>query len=171
VSEEPKTTVSDYIKALFTMADNMEQPCEQAERQRVLVAANELKAAWERERVEIAVRAATDAVHLTNKKWMRDCANVAKLREALEVVLDECCHHLCAIPDQLAEGGQTCDWCCVMPGRCEAIDKAKAALAAPVRNCDLYATWEDAVMAWNHRLMNFGKWLFAKADETEGGQP
>ena len=171
MSEEPKTTVSDYIKALFTMADNMEQPCEQDERQRVLVAANELKAAWERERVEIAVRAATDAVHLTNKKWMRDCANVAKLREALEVVLDECCHHLCAIPDQLAEGGQTCDWRCVMPGRCEAIDKAKSALAAPVRNCDLYATWEDAVMAWNHRLMNFGKWLFAKADEAEGGQP
>lgn len=48
MSEEPKTTVSDYIKALFAMADNMEQPCEQDERQRVLVAANELKAAWER---------------------------------------------------------------------------------------------------------------------------
>lgn len=160
MSEEPKTTVSDYIKALFTMADNMEQPCEQDERQRVLVAANELKAAWERERVEIAVRAATDAVHLTDKKWMRDCGNIAKMREVLEKV-----HGYLGklIRDGLVEDA---------PEASDLADDVWDALHAfPVRNCDLYATWEDAVMAWNHRLMNFGKWLFAKADEAEGGHP
>lgn len=125
MSEEPKTTVSDYIKALFTLADNMEQPCEQDERQRVLVAANELKAAWERERVEIAVRAATDAVHLTDEKWIRNCANVAKLREALEKV-----HGYLGklIRDGLVEDA---------PEASDLADDVWDALhAAPVRNCD-----------------------------------
>lgn len=134
MSEEPKTTVSDYIKALFTMADNMEQPCEQDERQRVLVAANKLKAAWERERVEIAARAATDAVNLTNKKWMRDCANVAKLREALKTMV-------CLF--EYAQKAGALRWLIDEYKACRVLDLAQAALAVPPRNCDVWTAKEQ----------------------------
>lgn len=86
MSIETKTTVSDYINAMFKMADNMEQPCEQDERRKVLAAANELKEAWERERAEIAAKAAAEAVMLTNEKWKRDGGNAVMLRMAMESV-------------------------------------------------------------------------------------
>lgn len=145
MSVETKTTVSDYINAMFKMADNMEQPCEQDERRKALVAANELKAAWERERAEIAARAATDAVNLTNKKWMRDCANVAKLQEALEKV-----HGYLGklIRDGLVEDA---------PEASDLADDVWDALhAAPVRNCD--------VGGFAEQQKRFVKWCYQHPD-------
>lgn len=62
-----------------------------------------------------------------------------------------------------------------------ALDKAKAALAAPPRNCERFQTKEDAAMAFNKErsvfipqsiLWQLGEWLdwlFAPATEKEGG--
>ena len=79
-----------------------------------------------RERAEAATKAATDAINLTEEKWRRQCSNVAKLREALS---------------------KFCDYSAVVLNtgtfnrvHLEALlNMAKAALAAPARNCDVLA--------------------------------
>ena len=51
-----------------------------------------------------------------------------------------------------------------------AVDKAKAALAAPPRNCDKYATYDAAKCAWYKEPIAtlFSRWLFAPATERKG---
>lgn len=137
MSVETKTTVSDYINAMFKMADNMEQPCEQDERRKVLAAANELKEAWERERAEIAAKAAAEAVMLTNEKWKRDGGNAVMLRMALEKLH---MHFMCDVT--LLNGRFTPLFAII-----------NHALASPPRNCDVGSVDEQkARMAdWCHR--------------------
>lgn len=112
--------------------------------------------------------------------------NAAKMREALERVLDECCG-LCDVPNQMTESGHTCSWRNRWSGcQSKAIDKALAALAAPPRNCDRYATPYDAVIAFAEYLRklrgldenycipiyaevrDFANWFLGTA---EGGEP
>lgn len=43
-----------------------------------------------------------------------------------------------------------------------------AAFSAPPRNCDIYATYEDALIAWRHEPPNgqtFHEWMFSTAKE------
>lgn len=56
----------------------------------------------------------------------------------------------------------------------EAIDKCRASLSAPARNCDRYATWDKAWDAFSESYFgptdpgepeyHFGVWLFAKEE-------
>ena len=98
--------------------------------------------------------------------------NNSKLREALEAII---CGY---------ENADLCDmnygeWChdpatvCVNVPLCKAIHEARAALAAPARNCDRYSTADAARAAWIglnigvlKRYTDFEEWLFANA---EGG--
>lgn len=178
MSVETKTTVSDYINAMFKMADNMEQPCEQDERRKVLAAANELKEAWERERAEIAAKAAAEAVMLTNEKWKRDGGNAVMLRMAMENVatgLKEVVGHLSDLeteasvalehaPDHVENAAalrNALELCLAWYNEETAegvnvddvAEKARNALASPPRNCDVGTVEEQkARMAdWCHR--------------------
>ena len=90
--------------------------------------------------------------------------NAAKLREALVGLIDGICFH-CDMSED----------CKGAP--CEKMQKAKAALAAPPRNCDRYATFNDAITAladkrgwhdgkWNsERYCILAQWLFGPANE------
>jgi len=67
----------------------------------------------------------------------RELGDAAALREALEAMLDECCN-LCDVPNQMTESGHACNWRDRWSGcQSKAIDKARAALATPPRNCDV----------------------------------
>lgn len=51
----------------------------------------------------------------------------------------------------------------------EVLRKAKSALSAPLKNCDLYNTKDEAKMAWARQMyrdrttdLKYGDWLFAK---------
>jgi len=108
--------------------------------------------------------------------YKRELGNVQKMREALEYVL------LCDATDETAmEDGLTdADRIAEYADHIEECQKkAKAALAAPPRNCDRFNTWEEANKAFAkenaHRIgfMNLYtdvlKWLYASATEKEGG--
>ena len=115
---------------------------------------------------------------------MMQFGNAAKMREALEF----CVKGMCGFCRMDAEArGMTTE--CV--NGCEALRKAKAALAAPPRNCDKYATADEALKAQEQMFndSNFANgecklgcpecdnprvgckiaWLFAPATEQEGG--
>jgi len=125
----------------------------------------------------------------------RELGNAAALREALEAMLDECCN-LCDVPNQMTESGHACNWRDRWSGcQSKAIDKARAAIAAPPRNCDRLRTAEEAENAFvefcarasGGKVPNWRcpitcghmdpsdwvtcciKWLFAPATEREGG--
>lgn len=109
----------------------------------------------------------------------RERGDSAKLREACEALVSDI-------------GGYSTDgleviWCRISG---ETIRKARAALAAPPRNCDRYATVDEAmddfadealIEEWNAlkagkdrdmlavELFVFTKWLFALSTEQEGG--
>lgn len=92
------------------------------------------------------------------------------LRKALEF----CVKGMCGFCRMDAEArGMTTE--CV--NGCEALRKAKAALAAPPRNCDRFTSAEEAFHAWNNTVDTPGggayvglmDWLFAPATEKEGG--
>lgn len=100
--------------------------------------------------------------------------DAAKLREALEF----CVKGMCGFCRMDAEArGMTTE--CV--NGCEALRKAKAALAAPPRNCDIHTDFNDAIMTlankrnwhdgkWNsERYCILASWLLAPATEKEGG--
>lgn len=103
--------------------------------------------------------------------------NAAAMHMALEAMLDECCN-LCDVPNQMSESGQVCNWRNRWSGcQCKAIDKARAALVAPPRNCDRFANTAQALGAypdgppigddWDDAdWMIFLDWLFTPA---EGG--
>ena len=173
MSNEVQKTVSDCIGALFTMADSLKQPHEQPEREKVLEVANRLKAAWERERAEIAAKAATEAVNLTNEKWKRDGGNAVMLRMAMESVttqLKEVAGHLSDIeieasvaldfaPDHVENAAalrNALELCLAWHNEETAAgvtvddvaEKVQKALATPARNCDRFKDVEQALAAY-----------------------
>ena len=107
----------------------------------------------------------------------RESGNCAELRNALNLCVDE----MCARCRDLAKArGDT------MPclSGCEPVRKAKAALAAPPRNCDLARDWIRDLYAhfqppasikremppeWVDSVMAFCRWLLSPATEKEGG--
>ena len=124
----------------------------------------------ERAKIEADALAVGGIVEAERKRERGDCA---KLREALKL----CAKGMCGfcIMDAEARGMSTE---CV--NGCEALRKAKAALAAPPRNCDKYATYNDAMQAFDAFVREQGKlgfinlytesfkWLFASATEKKG---
>ena len=108
----------------------------------------------------------------TTEKTLAVC-NFAALRDALNLCVDE----MCARCRDLAKA-QGNPMPCL--NGCEPVRKAKAALAAPPRNCDRFKdaldAW-DAYDAWVDSYRSQGKtepfnefgWLFAPATEQEGG--
>lgn len=99
-----------------------------------------------------------------------DCA---KLREALKLCVDEMCNRC---RDLASARGNPLP--CLQG--CGPVREAKAALAAPPRNCDRFASAEEAwgaYDAWVESYWAQGKtepfnefgWLLAPATETEGG--
>lgn len=99
--------------------------------------------------------------------------DAAKLREALKLCVDEMCDRCRELA--VARGNP-------LPclSGCEPVRKAKAALAAPPRNCDRFASAEEAWYAYDEWAESYraqGKteplnevgWLFATATEKEGG--
>lgn len=119
--------------------------------------ARRIEAAWKRERETV-----TDCNHL---------GNAAAMREALEMCVEAMCRYCraeareCGLP-QCLDG-------------CETLKIAKAALAAPPRNCDRHGGWLTALKRFNDTDgrnnpwgddvfdTSFLDWLFAPA--TEGG--
>ena len=111
----------------------------------------------------------SDRLEAAHKRERGDCA---KLREALKLCMDE----MCSRCRDLATARSNLLPC--LQG-CEPVRKAKAALAAPPRNCDLTKVTEDPWRAWLDDKSNwdeFGSpkleihdWLVAPATEKEGG--
>ena len=103
-----------------------------------------LDKAHKREIVEAATKAATDAINLTEEKWRRECADMAKLREALVCLRDAAreFHHQILnskynhILDKYTCEKQGFSAALKVVG---AIVKANYAIAAPARNCDVFA--------------------------------
>lgn len=101
--------------------------------------ADRIHAAWERERVEIATKAATQGVKLTNEKFANlPIGNMAAVREALKNLTRfaesdirqlECLAKK-AIDNDIYGGG-------ILQALCGAIREGKSALDLPPRNCDV----------------------------------
>ena len=121
-------------------------------------------------------RVLLDRIEAAHKREaVTDCnqfSDAAKLREALKLCVDEMCDRCRDLA--VARGNP-------LPclSGCEPVRKAKAALAAPLRNCDRYASAEeawDAYDEWADSYRAQGKteplnevgWLFAPATEKEG---
>jgi len=116
--------------------------------------------------IERTVKAAL-AAHATAEKPSA-VGDVAKLREALKL----CLRCMCGYCRMDAEArGMTKE--CV--NGCEALLMAKAALAAPPRNCDKVKTSWDVLKKWHEWLdtandiVRMLDWLLAPATEKEGG--
>lgn len=141
--------------------------------------ADRIETVYKRETVEVSTRAATFAINKTNEEWRQKLGNAAKLREAVV--------YLTQNESTLFEANLT-------GGELELLhlitNKARAALAAPPRNCEKYATVDKAmydfgdealIEEWNalkagkdrdmlaKELFMFAKWLYAPATEKEGG--
>jgi len=112
-----------------------------------------------------------DRIEAANKRERGDCA---KLREAVKLCMDEMCNRC---RDLASARGNPLP--CLQG--CEPVRKAKAALAAPPRNCNKYPTFNDAIRAladkrgwhdakWDsERYCILAQWLYAPATEKEGG--
>ena len=135
--------------------------------------ANLVEAAWKREKAEweaAACACVSDAV-MSGRVAVEHTpvGNAAAMREALAGLIDGICFHCDLSGDCKGEP-------------CEKMQKAKAALAAPARNCDMYDNWYDANQTWErlpkdelgYFVASNGvheceqAWLFATA-EREGG--
>lgn len=120
--------------------------------------AERLEAAWKRERAEVREIAST-----TILKGRVFVGNAAAMREALS---DACYAMFNFLKTQ--NGGYE--------EMANALDKAKATLSAPARNCDRFADEDDAFAAWHDSLndgdvvsvRNAFRWLFAPAAERKG---
>lgn len=142
--------------------------------------ADRIHLAWERERVEIATKAATQGVKLTNEKFANlPIDNMAAVREALKNLTRfaesdirqlECLAKR-AIDNNIYGGG-------ILQALCGAIREGKSALSAPPRNCDKYNTTRSATRKWaeitgasiyaegdGNDWRKFFHWLFAPAQE------
>ena len=101
--------------------------------------ADRIHLAWERERVEIATKAATQGVKLTNEKFANlPIGNMAAVREALKNLTRfaesdirqlECLAKR-AIDNDIYGGG-------ILQALCGAIREGKSVLDLPPRNCDV----------------------------------
>ena len=114
----------------------------------------------ERDMTEAVVKAATQAVQLTNEKFARPVGSVAAMREALKEAKRTLCRWQADLP-ALA-------WVEVETALC----KIESSLSAPPRNCDLYKTLDDARNAFFADYVPdetcssataFAIWLFAEA--------
>jgi len=129
----------------------------------VLQLATRLEAAWKRE------RELTKPAENVNSGAASDTAgNCAKLREALVETLGYIeSFHKYIIPGKRKKLTALFAVADTIRG------KVRAALAAPPRNCDRFATLPDALAAWRdvdpREAGPFDLWLFAPATEQEGG--
>jgi len=89
-----------------------------------------LDKAHKREIVETATKAATYAINLTEQKWRRECADMAKLRETLHEIGNACAWISDNCNDTTNQTQRYMQ---------DIIVKVKSALAAPARNCDVFA--------------------------------
>ena len=95
--------------------------------------------------------------------------NAAAMRKALDGMLILACG-ICANKNGCEDGRIE---------RCGLVKKARAAIAAPPRNCDFYDTKTDAETGFveetgeddraQHYWQVFANWLFAPASERKGG--
>ena len=107
------------------------------------------------------IKAYADRLDAAHRRERGDCA---KLREALET-LRELLGDLLRLEDAEYHND--------FSNFCDIID---AALSAPMRNCDRFATADEAFHAWNNTTDTPGggayvgliDWLFAPATEKEG---
>ena len=114
------------------------------------------------------------------KERLMEANNINAMREALEKCTNELCEH-CKKAYELKFRAQVCceSWC-------DTVRIAKAALAAPPRNCDRFATWEEAMQSFRRLALHekplalwlgseiegFARWLFASSQEgaTDGSK-
>ena len=114
---------------------------------------------------EVAAREAEREAH---KRELEAVGNAAKLREALKL----CLRGMCGYCRMDAEArGMTTE--CV--NGCAVMHDAKAALAAPARNCDKYDAESCRIAYHLHgdglmTMQAFADWLFAPATESEAGK-
>ena len=125
--------------------------------------ADRLEAAIKRERAKIEADA-LEVGGIVEAEHRRECGDMAKLREFARLV-----SHM--NDDGYWNGSASV---------CALVGKAKAALAAPPRNCDKYATYNDAMQAFDAFVREQGKlgfinlytesfkWLLATATEKKG---
>lgn len=93
----------------------------------ILQYADELEGAWKRERVEVATRAATQAVNLTNEKIANSpVGNSLAMREAIEKIV------------RIAEAWKEPGIHAVQTTLFRICEAARAALAEQPRRCDVY---------------------------------
>ena len=131
-----------------------------------------LEAAWER-RIEPLVRIARGALLAVNDLEKSPAGNTAALREALKLCVEQTCKQC---RDDAAMHGNHAP--CL--NGCETINRAKAALAAPARNCDIAQDWlhdlyvnfkppadvkREMPPEWVDAVMAFCRWLVATAQE------
>ena len=139
-------TIADIVGDMLTTA----RVCgDGAVRYDLFTYARRIEAAWKRERGH---------------------GNAAAMREALVAMVK-------AETDGSMEREDLCGRCasrlfdeCKHDGSCW-VDKVMEALTAPPRNCDRYATKEEAEKAWvqDNYTDSFEDWLFATAESEEGG--
>ena len=101
--------------------------------------------------------------------------NAAAMREALVELMKfacNCCQERYCEEDIEEEDGQR------IPIPCSAIIKARAALAAPARNCDRFYVAAEALAEWQRLAhikpnawdFRYNYWLFAPAKKEGGGK-
>lgn len=170
---EDSYALSPYVSDLLRLADRIEAAAKALEADRdnwrrqaldedaranaINSAANtnvDAKVYSKSEMIESVVKAATQAVQLTNEKFARSVGNVAKMREALE--------DSNGLLEELALIGE---WSESARGQ---IAENNAAIFAPPRNCDMYKTPEEAlksygVPVYGESASKFLDWLFTEA--------
>lgn len=165
---ERQETINDIIAEKRRRADEIERDYAEKMKRGEMVSdcyARELVADIRRE---------ADRLEAAHKRERGDCA---KLREALKLCMDEMCNR-CRDLAAARSNPLPC-----LQG-CEPVRKARAALAAPPRNCDIYLT-EEAVDVATVTVRDceacsridmeapcvfcMVRWLLAPATEKEGG--
>ena len=145
---------------------------------RIEAAAKRSDAIWVRELIDLKNQVNYWATKCANQELWLKGSNAAAMREALVRMCnpDEACDNFYG-PDEMDE---TCRRCTRNPFDDVEVDgdascpllAARAALAAPARNCDRFATAEEAIRAFAEKWDGddhpdfglFGRWLFAPAE-------
>lgn len=182
---ESRETVADIVADIRERAENAMRNGErlvhnEAVANMLTFVADRIEAAWKRDE-ERAVEHATRHAEAVARDNCRDCVhngknyeggNAAAMREACQKTRDLL----------VRRGNGKCQ--CVLPWDefNYAQKMLRAALSAPARNCDLYATYAEAAEAHKEYAtayiarssnmfdfpMEFDEWLFALAAEREG---
>ena len=181
-------TIADIIAEKRRRADEIERDCAEKMKRGEMVSdcyARELVADIRREadRIEAALKREKTAIEadalavggIVEAERKSERGDYAKLREALEF----CVKGMCGFCRMDAEArGMTTE--CV--NGCEALRKAKVALAAPPRNCDVMPNVDKLTMcdlakspckstlecASREELLALVRWLLAPATEQKG---